>query len=120
MGAGKNIRLAGDARRRQLEGLAQRRAAAASAPSTTGGPSDNPMVVGEQTAVAPNTILRQEMYAARPGIQSPLQTQGPQFSEGITTDPTFLGRISDGSPDYEQIKQRLRGLTQLRNTGARF
>jgi hypothetical protein len=60
------------------------------------------------------------MYAARPGIQSPLQTQGPQFSEGITTDPTFLGRISDGSPDYEQMKQRLRGLTQLQNTGARF
>ena len=120
MGAGQNIRLAGDARRRQLEGLAQRRAAASAASSTTGGPSDNPMVAGEQGAVSPNVVLRQEMYAARPGLQSPLQTQGIQFSEGIVTNPTFLGSASDGSPDYEQMKERLRGLTQLRNTGSRF
>jgi hypothetical protein len=120
MGAAQNIRLAGDARRRQLEGLAQRRAAAGATPSTTGGPSDNPAVVGEQGAVSPNTVLRQEMFAPRPGVRSSLQTQNPQFSEGITTDPNFLGRVSQGSPGLEEIKGRLRGLAQLRNTGSRF
>jgi hypothetical protein len=120
MGATKNIRLAGDARRRQLEGLAQRRAAAGATPSTAGGPSDNPAVTGARAAMSPNAVMRQEMYAARPGVRSPLQTQGIEFSQGLISDPSQLANISAGSPGFEQIQERVRGLAKLRNTGSRF
>jgi hypothetical protein len=114
MGAQQNIRLAGDARRRQAEGLTQRRA------SAPGSPSDNPTVLGERQAMSPNAVFRQEQFAPRPGVQTPIQTQGVEFSQGITTNPNFSGTLADGSPAYEQMKERLRGLSQLRNTGGRI
>lgn len=124
MGAQQNIRLAGDARRRQMEGLAQRRRAAMGgempSPSTTGGPSDNPAVVGELASVSPNTVMRQEMFAARPGMQTPLQTENPQFAPGIAPVIPGPGRIFEGSPEYEQMRQRLRGLNLYGDRGRFF
>lgn len=102
MGAQRNIPLAGDAARRMYPG---KRSGA------------NPRVAGERLAQSPNAIRRQEMYADRPGLTSALETQNPSFSEGITTDPNLLGRMSEGAPGYEQVKQRLRG---MRNTGGRI
>lgn len=124
MGAQQNIRLAGDARRRQLEGMAQRRRAAiageVASPSTTGGPSDNPLVVGELTSVSPNTVMRQEMFAARPGVQTPLQTAKPQIAPGVGPVVPAPGRIFEGSPEYEQMRQRLRGLNLYGDRGRFF
>lgn len=105
MGAQRNMPLAGDAARRMYPG---RRSGA------------NPEVMGEQRGQSPNAILRQEMYADRPGLTSGLEMQDPSFSEGITTNPNFLGRMSEGAPGYEQMKQRLRGIRDMRNTGGRL
>ncbi len=105
MGAQRNIPLAGDAARRMY-------------PSRRSGA--NPQVVGEQLGQSPNAIRRQEMYADRPGLVSGLETQNPSFSEGITTDPSLLGRVSEGAPGYEQVKERLRGMRDMRNTGGRI
>jgi hypothetical protein len=102
MGAQRNIPLAGDAARRMP-------------PSRRSG--ENPQVVGEQLGQSPNAIRRQEMYADRPGLTSALQTQNPSFSQGITTDPSLLGNISEGAPGRERIMERLRG---MRNTGGRI
>jgi len=102
MGAQQNIPMAGDAARRMARS------------------GRNPRVMGEMNATSPNAVRRQEMYADRPGLVSALETQNPSFSQGITTDPNFLGRMSEGAPGYEQIKQRLRGLRDLRDTGSRF
>jgi len=101
MGAQRNIPLAGDAARRMATG---RRSGA------------NPDVQGEMRGMSSNAVRQQEMYADRPGLVSALETQNPAFSQGITTDPNFLGRMSDGAPGYEQVKQRLRGLRNMRNT----
>lgn len=124
MGAQQNIRLAGDARRRQLEGLAQRRRAEMGGgmptPSTTGGPSDNPAVVGEIASISPNAVMHQEMFAARPGIQTPIQIQSPEGAPGLIANPPMRGRIFEGSPEYEQMRQRLRGLNLYGDRGRFF
>jgi len=105
MGAQGNIPLAGDAARRMQ---INRRTGA------------NPEVAGEQLGRSPNAIRSQEMYADRPGLISGLQTQNPSFSQGITTDPSLLGKISEGGPSRERIMGRLRGMRDMRNTGGRI
>ena len=108
MGAQQNIPMAGDAARRMARS------------GRMLFPGRNPRVMGEMNATSPNAVRLQELFADRPGLVSALETQNPSFSQGITTDPDFLGRMSDGAPGYEQIKQRLRGLRDLRNTGSSF
>lgn len=118
MGANQNMRLAGDAGRRQVEGLMQRRRALASgAPGAAG---ENPVVMGEDNAVSPGAVMRQEMFASRPGMQTPFQTQNPQGAPGINLSFPTPGRIAEGSPEYEQMRQRMRGLTLQGDLGRYF
>jgi hypothetical protein len=145
-----NVRLAGDAAGRQkaaAEGVRMRREALNRA--NQGGGS-GPAVVGEEPGSLPSTIARQEAFAARPGQETPFETQAPQFAPGLEANPprpevSFaptgpatkrperpgtrmskpLNRVESqlqqkGSPEYEQVMQRIRGMAQMRNTGSKF
>jgi hypothetical protein len=127
-----NMRLAGDAAARQRaaasEGIQMRRAAVQNIGQTGGA---NPGVAGEVTAVSPTTAARQEMYASRPGQVTPFEDSHPKFAPGLEANPprTQMGgppgqiktELSEkGSPAYEQMMERIRGLNTMKNTGASF
>ena len=127
-----NTRLAGDAAARQRaaarEGIQMRRAALQNIGQGGGG---NPGVMGEMTAISPVTAARQEMYAARPGQVTPFERSNPNFAPGLEANPprgTLGGRLGrmeqdfaeKGSPAYEQMMQRIRGINSLKNTGSNF
>jgi hypothetical protein len=127
-----NMRLAGDAAARQRaaasEGIQMRRAALQNAGQGGGG---NPGVMGESTAISPTTAARQEMYAARPGQVTPFERSNPSFAPGLESNPPRgalggrLGRVEQelaekGSPAYEQMMQRIRGINSLQNTGSQY
>lgn len=126
MGVKQDIRLAGDARRRQLEGMAQRRRAAATseggqqAAAMLQSTAPNSAVIGEFVSPSPEVLRRQEMFAARPEVITPIQTQNPQPAPGIEPSIPGPGRIFEGSPEYEQYKQRLRALTLYGDRGRYF
>ena len=126
-----NTRLAGEAAARQRaaasEGIRMRRAALQNA----GQPGGNPSVVGERTAVSPTTAARQEMYASRPGQVTPFERSNPAFAPGLEANPprgVFGGRLGQigqelsekGSPAYEEMMQRIRGINSLQNTGSQY
>jgi hypothetical protein len=126
-----NTRLAGEAAARQRaaasEGIQMRRAAIQNA----GQPGGNPGVVGERTAVSPMTAARQEMPAARPGQVTPFERSQPRFAPGLQANPPRggfgggFGRVEQemaqkGSPAYEELMQRIRGINALQNTGSQF
>jgi hypothetical protein len=127
-----NTRLAGEAAARQRaaasEGILMRRAAAQNAGQRSGG---NPGVMGQPEGVSPNTVARQEIYAARPEQVTSFERSGPQFAPGLEANPprgplgSRLGRVErelaeKGSPAYEQVMQRIRGMNSLQNTGSSF
>ena len=127
-----NTRLAGEAAARQraaaTEGIRMRRAAAQRVDQGGGG---NPGVMGENTAMSPNAASRQEMYAARPDQVTSFERSGPQFAPGLEANPPRgmdggrLGRVEQdlaekGSPAYEQMMQRIRGMNSMQNTGSNF
>jgi hypothetical protein len=127
-----NTRLAGEAAARQraaaAEGIRMRRAAIQNAGQSGGG---NPGVMGENTAISPTTAARQEMFAARPGQVTPFEGSNPRFAPGLEANPPRgvfggrLGRVEQemaekGSPAYEQMMQRIRGMNTLQNTGSNF
>jgi hypothetical protein len=125
-----NTRLAGEAASRQraaaTEGIRMRRAAIQNAGQSGGG---NPGVMGETTAISPTTAARQEIYASRPGQVTPFQRSNPQFAPGLEANPLQMGGFpgqpgaefgEKGSPAYEQMMQRIRGINAMQNTGSRF
>jgi hypothetical protein len=127
-----NTRLAGDAAARQRaaasEGIRMRREALGR--SAQGG-GDNPAVMGEEINRPPNLINRQKSFAATPQQVTPFEQAGVQFAPGLEANPPQrppggrLGRIQaqlgdKGSPAYEQMMQRIRGMNALQNTGSNF
>ena len=139
MGANKrgSIDFAGNAAARQRaaarEGIRMRREAAQSAAAQTAGQRSggNPGVMGQPEGVSPNTVARQEIYAARPEQVTPFERSGPQFAPGLEANPprgAFGGRLGPvvgesaerGSPAYEEMMQRIRGMNALQNTGSNF
>jgi hypothetical protein len=128
-----NTRLAGDAAARQRaaasEGIRMRRAALSR--SGQGGGGGNPAVLGEETNNSPNLVARQEAFAANPQQVTPFEQAGVQFAPGLEANPPQrpgggrLGNIElqlggKGSPAYEQMMERIRGLNAMKNTGSRF
>jgi hypothetical protein len=120
-----NTRLAGDAAARQRaaasEGIRMRREALSRVDQ---GGGSNPAVMGEETDASPNLIARQETFAARPEQVTPFEQAGVQFAPGLEANPP-RGQMGDqfgekGSPAYEQMMQRIRGLEAMKNTGSRF
>ena len=120
-----NTRLAGEAAARQRaaasEGIRMRRAALSRVEQGGGG---NPAVMGEETNASPNLTARQEAFAARPEQVTPFERAGVQFAPGLEANPPqgqMGSRFGEkGSPAYEQMMQRIRGLEAMKNTGSRF
>jgi hypothetical protein len=128
-----NTRLAGEAAARQRaaasEGIRMRRAAVQKV--SQGGGGGNPGVMGENTGMSPNAVARQEMSAARPDQVTSFERSAPQFAPGLEANPprgplgSRLGRVEQelaekGSPAYEQMMQRIRGMNSMQNTGSNF
>ena len=126
-----NTRLAGDAAGRQRaanEGIRMRREALNRADQ---GGGSGPAVVGEEPGSLPSTIARQEAFAAQPGQVTAFEQSRPQFAPGLEANPPgrrmarpFAGYDAQmeqkGSPEYEQVMQKIRGLAQMRNTGSKI
>ena len=59
----------------------------------------------------PTRLQMQERSAAGMDQTTPLERQSPQFAPGITFGPGRANRMPDqGSPEYEQLAARMRGL----------
>jgi hypothetical protein len=127
-----NTRLAGEAAARQRvaasEGIRMRRAALSRVEQ---GGGSNPAVMGEEVSGSPNLIARQEAFAATPQQVTPFEQAGVNFAPGLEANAPQrppggrLGGIGSqlgdkGSPAYEQMMQRIRGLSAMNNTGSRF
>ena len=61
--------------------------------------------------MSPTRLQMQERSAAGMDQITPLERQAPQFAPGITFGPGRANRMPDqGSPEYEQLAARMRGL----------
>jgi len=113
MGARTGNRANMDAARRQqaMEGQAMRRRA---------------LQQQEQSAAGQEQVTPFETSEPRPGFglkatpqpsmgRGPQMGRGPEMRSGINFGPGRANRIPDqGSPEYEQLIQRVRGLGQMR------
>jgi hypothetical protein len=113
MGANTGNRANMDAARRQqaMEGQAMRRRA---------------LQQQEQSAAGQEQVTPFETSAPQPGFgleatpqpsmgRGPQMGRGPEMRSGINFGPGRANRIPDqGSPEYEQLIQRVRGLGQMR------
>jgi hypothetical protein len=107
MGANTGNRANMDAARRQqaMEGQAMRRRA---------------LQKQEQSAAGQEQVTPFETSAPQAGFgleatPQPSMGRGPQMRSGISFGPGRASRIPEqGSPEYEQLVQRVRGLGQMR------
>jgi hypothetical protein len=105
MGAGTGNRNNMDAARRQqaMEGQAMRRRALEQQEQSAAG----------QEQVTPFETSAPQMGLGLEATPQPSMGRGPEMRSGINFGPGRSSRIPDqGSPEYEQLIQRVRGLGQ--------
>ena len=102
-----------DPRQRQLarEGVEMRRNNLRDQAPQAGGSAEEQTPGFPGMGMSPTRLQMQERSAAGMDQITPLERQAPQFAPGITFGPGRANRMPDqGSPEYEQLVARMRGL----------
>ena len=102
-----------DPRQRQIarEGIEMRRNRMRDQAPQAGGTAEEQAPGFPGMGMDPTRLQMQERSAAGMDQTTPLERQSPQFAPGITFGPGRANRMPDqGSPEYEQLAARMRGL----------